>query len=170
MPEIVKTMKLHLAVSAADSAKLVEITEKYASVCTYISKYLFDNGIELNARKLQDELYHEIRDEYGLKSQFTISAIKTVVARYKTVATQLERKPYRYQDENGKWISVPKTLDWLWYPIEFKRPQADLVRGRDYSFIEDRTTYKLSLNTLEKRVKVGFDVPGNFKDYFDGTC
>ena len=169
MPEIVKTMKLHLAVSDADKAKLAEIADKYASVCTYISKYMFDNGFELNSRKLQDKLYHTIRDEFGLKSQFTISAIKTVIARYKAEATKLESKPYRYQDESGKWVAVPKTLDWLWYPIEFKRPQADFVRGRDYSFIEDRTTYKLSLNTLEKRIKVGFDVPDNFKEYFDGT-
>ena len=169
MPEIVKTMKLHLIVNDEDKAKLVEITEKYASACTYISKYMFDNGFELNSRKLQDKLYHTIRDEFGLKSQFTISAIKTVIARYKTAATQLESKPYRYQDENGKWISIPKTLDWLWYPIEFKRPQADLVRGRDYSFIEGSTIRMLSLNTLAQRIKVGFDVPDNFKGYFDGT-
>ena len=95
MQEIVKTMKLHLGVNDEDKAKLTEITDKYASVCTYISKYMFDNGFELNSRKLQDKQFHTIRDEFGLKSQFTIPAIKTVIARYKTVATQLESKPYR---------------------------------------------------------------------------
>ena len=56
-------------------------------------------------------------------------------------------------------------------PVLFSRPQADLVRNRDYSFVTDQktnTTY-LSLNTLDGRIKVTFDVPECFGDYFDGT-
>mgnify|MGYP000609363976 CR=1 FL=1 len=49
----------------------------------------------------------------------------------------------------------------------FRRPQADLVRGRDYSFVEDGTL--ISINTLGKRVKLSFDQPDCFKEYFDGT-
>ena len=61
---------------------------------------------------------------------------------------------------------MDKTLDWLWKPVEFKRPQADLVRGRDYSFIENGG--RISINTLGKRVKVTYDLPDCYKDYFDG--
>ena len=42
---------------------------------------------------------------------------------------------------------------------------------KDYSFVTDQktnTTY-LSLNTLIGRIKVTFDVPACFSDYFDGT-
>lgn len=55
--------------------------------------------------KLQETLYQTIRAEFGLKSQFTISAFKTVTARYKTVQEQLFQNPYRYENEKGKHIS-----------------------------------------------------------------
>lgn len=52
--------------------------------------------------KLQETLYQTIRAEFGLKSQFTISAFKTVTARYKTVQEQLFQNPYRYENEKGE--------------------------------------------------------------------
>lgn len=51
----------------------------------------------------------------------------------------------------------------------FRRPQADFVRGRDYSFAAAGSTEMLSLNTLAGRVRVAFDVPENFHGYFDGS-
>jgi hypothetical protein len=109
---------------------------------------------------LQEELYDEIRARFGLKSQMTISSFKTVAARYKTVREQLQRNPFKYQDEDGKWIYISRTLEWLMKPIVFSRPQADLVRGRDYSFVDNGTM--ISVNTLGKRVRVSFDVPEYF--------
>ena len=100
--------------------------------------------------KLQEKLYSDIRDSFGLKSQFTISALKTVTARYKTVKEQLFQHPYKYQDESGKWCYITKTLEWITKPVVFKRPQADLVRNRDYSFVNDSNT--ISVNTLKKNV------------------
>ena len=84
--------------------------------------------------KLQEALYQTIRAEFERKSQFTISAFKTVTARYKTVQEQLFQNPYRYEDEKGEAQFVNRTLEWLQKPIVFCRPQADFVRGRDYSF------------------------------------
>ncbi len=53
---------------------------------------------------------------------------------------------------------------------KFTRPQADFVRGRDYSFVTSDDGQKLlSLNTLKKRMKVTFDLPKTFEEYFDGT-
>lgn len=116
---------------------------------------------------LQKEIYSDIRDNYGLKSQMSISAIKTVTARYKTVKEQLLQKPYRYKDENGTWQYITRSLEWLTKPASFCRPQADLVRGRDYSFVDGGSI--LSLNTLGKRVKVSYDIPDVFAGYFDGS-
>lgn len=101
----------------------------------------------------------------------TLSAFKTVTARYKSVKEQLFNTPYKYKDENGEWHYITRTLEWLWKPVRFKRPQADLVRGRDYSFVLNKATgeYSLSLNTLGKRIRVPFVVPDNFSKYFDGT-
>ena len=167
MSELTKTLKLHIHPTPDTVAVFKELTEQYRFACDFISQYVFDNGFPLNFMKLQDALYSDVRNEFGLKSQFTISAFKTVTARYKTLKEQLFQNPYKYQDEKGKWIYVARTLDWTWYPIKFRRPQADFVRGRDYSFVDEGKL--LSLNTLGKRVTVTFDVPKCFEEYFDGT-
>ena len=170
MSEIVKTMKLHIHVNETEAKSLEELTACYAQACTFISKYVFDRGSILNFMKLQETLYQTIRAEFGLKSQFTISAFKTVTARYKTVKEQLFQNPYRYENEKGETHFISRTLEWLQKPIVFRRPQADLVRGRDYSFVTADDGQKLlSLNTLKKRIKVTFDLPKKFKEYFDGT-
>ena len=167
MPDITKTMKLHICVKSEDDILIKELTRVYANACNHISEYVFNNGFILNFMDLQKQLYSEVRDICGLKSQMTISALKTVTARYKTVKEQLYQHPYRYKDKDGDWHKITKTLEWLTKPIIFHRPQADLVRGRDYSFVENGM--KLSLNTLGKRIKVTFDIPEYFKEYFDGS-
>ena len=170
MSEVVKTMKLHIHVNETEAKSLEELTACYAQACTFISKYVFDHGFILNFMKLQETLYQTIRTEFGLKSQFTISAFKTVTARYKTVQEQLFQNTYRYENEKGETHFISRTLEWLQKPIVFRRPQADLVRGRDYSFVTADDGQKLlSLNTLKKRIKVTFDLPKKFKEYFDGT-
>lgn len=78
----------------------VQSMEKYKDACNFISQYVFDNNFELSQSKLNKALYHEIRDQFGLKSQMAQSAIRNVIARYKTVRTQLSQKPYRF--DTGK--------------------------------------------------------------------
>ncbi|MGO4866002.1 RNA-guided endonuclease TnpB family protein, partial [Ligilactobacillus ruminis] len=108
----------------------------------------------------QKDMYRYLRNESpNLNSQMVQSTYRTVKARYDTVKTQLYQRPYRYDTEmidekTGKhiWKSVSRTLDWLWKPIHFKRPQADYVHGSNYSFVKNRTM--ISLNVLGKRIKV----------------
>ena len=167
MPALVQTMKLHLHTDHETDTLFYELSCRYAQACDYISQYVFDNGFDLNSNRLQERLYSSVRKNFGLKSQMAVSSFKTVTARYKTVQTQLSQKPYRYKDENDTWQYIPRTLEWLMKPVRFRRPQADLVRGRDYSFVEDGAL--LSLNTLSGRVRVAFDVPECFRLYFDGS-
>lgn len=171
MMTVLKTMKLHIHVSEEDEFLLKDLTTKYSEACNALSKYLFQHDFPMNFMVLQNAMYQTIRDMYGLKSQMTISACKTVTARYKSIQEQLYKKPYKWKDEDDEWHYETRTLEWLWKPVMFRRPQADLVRNRDYSFVTDKKTGEvmLSLNTLSKRVKVSFDVPDYFEKYFDGT-
>ncbi len=165
-----QTMKLHLHVQKDDEPLFKELTEQYAAACSEISEYVFDHDFILNFQDLQKALYSHIRTDYKLKAQFTISSFKTVTARYKTVKTQLFKKPFKYKNEHGKWETIPRTLEWLQKPIHFKRPQADFVRGRDYSFVNGKSGEKLlSLNTLGRRIRVSFDIPEYFGRYLDGS-
>ena len=171
---ITSTMKLHIIPSPniQNIISFKTITNQYANACNYISNYIFENNLNIKYLQLQKELYKILRNKFGLKSQFALSAIKTVIARYKTVQEQLKQKPYKYKDETEKWQKIPKTLEWLQKPIIFNRPQADFVRNRDYSFVnepKDKNIKFLSINTLKKRVRIKFDMPKVFEEYFDGT-
>ncbi|MFH4427376.1 RNA-guided endonuclease TnpB family protein [Lactobacillus helveticus] len=145
---------------------------KYRDACNFISQYIFEHAFELKQSKLNKALYHDLRDKFELKSQMAQSAIKTVIARYKTVKTQLFQHPFRYdtgkKDGKGRgiWAQIYRDLTWLWQPINFKRPQLDLQRGRDWSYLS--TANQLSLNTLNGRRKVDFVCKG-FDQYLDQT-
>lgn len=158
---------LKIKLNVEDETPFWLLSEQYAAACTWISRYVFDHNFELNSVNLSKALYSDIRAVFGLKSQMAQSAIRTVTARYATVATQLEKKPYRFRTEDGKTYSFQRDLFWLFKPIVFNRPQADLVRNRDYSFVDGGRF--LSLNTLDGRIRVTYEVPHAMRKYLDST-
>ena len=151
MSDLTKTIKLRIHVTPEQEVLFRQVTEQYRQACNFVSRYIFDNQFDLTYQSLNKKLYSGLRGLFGLKSQLAQSSIKTTIARYKTVKQQLFQNPYRYKDEDGRWQRIPKTLEWLWNPVFFRRPQADLVRNRDYSFVDDGQV--LSINTLGKRTK-----------------
>jgi len=163
---LTKTIKLHINVSPEQEILFRQMTEQYRLACNFVSQHIFDNQFNLAYQSLNKDLYDYLRSQFGLKSQLAQSSIKTAIARYKTVREQLFQKPFKYKDEDGKWKSIVKTLEWLWKPVFFSRPQADLVRNRDYSFVDDGQV--LSINTLDKRTKCTFEGK-HFSEYLDGS-
>lgn len=150
------TIKVRLYPDMNQKMFLDQTMKQYRDACTWLSQQYFDNNFIDSQRNLHDRYYKVLRTKFMLKSQMAESVIKTVLARYKIVATQLHQKPYRYQDCNTKkWYSILRDLTWLQNPIKFKRPQIDLVATRDWSFVNQRQ--QLSLNTIESRIKLGFD-------------
>lgn len=160
---VIKLKLLNLQNSDFESLLCVQV--QYQKACQFVSQFVFDNQFELNSNKLSNLLYHQVREKFNLKAQLASSVFKTVTARYKTVQTQLQQKSFKYQDETGKWCFIRKDLFWLQKPIAFKRPQADLVKNRDYSFVDKGT--KLSIQTLEKRLRCDFTIKG-FDEIFNG--
>lgn len=166
MSDLTKTIKLRIHVTPEQEVLFRQMTEQYRQACNFVSQYIFDNQFNLTYQSLNKKLYSSLRGLFGLKSQLAQSSIKTTIARYKTVKQQLFRKPYRYKDEDGNWQRIPKDLEWLWKPVSFRRPQADLVRNRDYSFADDGQV--LSINTLGKRTKCTFEGE-HFAGYLNGS-
>lgn len=164
--ELTKTVKIQFKlVAKADAALLRQTMDQYHLACDNVSRYVFDHDFVLNTTKLQMVLYRSLRARFGLKAQMAQSVLRTVIARYRAVHTQLKQRPYRYQDEAGQWQRQAKDLTWLWHPISFRRPQLDLVRRRDWAIRKDGS---FSLNTLEGRLTV-WPVLNHWRDYFDGT-
>lgn len=161
MQNLTKTIKLRLYVSPEQSILFKQMSEQYRIACNFVSQYIFDHDFELNSAKLNKVLYGVVRSKFALKSQLAQSTFRTATARYKASQTQLAQNPYRCKEER-----IPRTLEWLTKPVLFRRPQCDLVRDRDYSFVENGAV--LSINTLGKRARVRF--AGNFwAEYLDGS-
>lgn len=166
MSNLTKTIKLRIYVTPEQEELFHQLTEQYRQACNFVSQYIFENSFDLTYQKLNQALYSSLRGLFGLKSQMAQSSVKTAIARYKTVRQQLIRKPYRYKDQEGNWQRITKTLEWLWKSISFTRPQADLVRNRDYSFVDNGRL--LSINTLGKRIRCRF-AGEHFAEYLDGS-
>lgn len=166
MSNLTKTIKLRIYVTPEQEMLFRQMTEQYRQACNFVSQYIFDNQFYMAYQSLNKKLYSDLRKLFGLKSQLAQSSIKTAISRYKTIKQQLFQNPYRYKDENGNWQRITKTLEWLWKPVLFRRPQADLVRNRDYSFVDDGQV--LSINTLGKRTKCTFEGE-HFSEYLDGS-
>ena len=112
---------------------------QYSLACDRISEVIFKTH-NLNQAQLQEQLYDELRDKFGLKSQMACSSIRTVISRYKTILS-----------EEHQWIQ-PK----------FRKPQLDLVWNKDYSLVQG----VFSVSTLDGRIKAPFDIKG-MEQYFD---
>ena len=149
---------LTIKIKLVESPKEFDVlTKQFCDACNYVSNWIFNHDFELNQAKLNKILYYKIRDEFNLKAQLTQSVFRSVVARYKSVRTQISKQPYKFKDINtNKWYSLSRDLTWLKKPLKFSKPQADLQRDRDWSIVNG----KLSINTLSNRVHCNYICKG----------
>ena len=164
--QLAEVLKLKLNTTDEISLAFGETAHQYMLACDDISRYVFGHDMLLNSVKVSKELYSHIREEFGLKSQMAQSAIRTVTARYQTVDTQYRKESYKFKADD-RWYRVPRDIHWLQKPLHFHRPQVDLVRNRDYSFLNGKQD--ISINTLGKRVVCPFTVPNSMRKFLDGT-
>ncbi|AKP65835.1 RNA-guided endonuclease TnpB family protein [Levilactobacillus koreensis] len=166
MVKLGRTIKLRLYPDTEQSAEFLAMSREYQRLANIVSQWIFDHEFPLSWLQINYRLYKILRQGSPLNSQMVQSVFRTVVARYKTVQEQMKQHPYRYKNENNKWIRVPRDLTWLMKPIQFRRPQADLVRQRNYSFVNEMT--QVSITILSKRTKLAFTDKG-FEEYFRGN-
>ncbi|AKP65763.1 RNA-guided endonuclease TnpB family protein [Levilactobacillus koreensis] len=163
MAKLGRTIKMRLYPDTDQSEQFLAMSQEYQRLANIVSQWIFDNAFQLSCLKINHHLYKQFRQKSPLNSQMIQSVFRTVVARYKTVREQMKQHPYRYKNEENKWIQLPKDLTWLVNPIQFRRPQADLVRQSNYSFVSEMQ--QISITTLDKRTKLGFTNKG-FEKYF----
>lgn len=169
-----QTISIKVKLQLKDTTKQTEMHElmhAFRDGCNYVSQYIFDHNFKLNKNAIQKAIYYDLRTIYRLKAQLAISCIRSVVARYKTVQTQLQNNPlyvpFGKYDKKGKeiWVPIQRNLNWLWHPIKFQRPQADLQRNRDWQLLKNGD---ISFATMTGRAKATPIFKG-FDQYFDGS-
>jgi IS605 OrfB family transposase len=135
------TAKIQIVTNESDKVCLQNTMKAYTDACNFVADYVFDTH-NLVQFALNKDLYHTLRNKYGLRSQMSQSVIKTVIARYKAIL------------ENQKqWIK----------PV-FSNLQYDLVWNRDYSLNDNL----FSVNTLSGRIKLQYKSKGMEKYFNDG--
>jgi putative transposase len=139
--EITITAKIKINPTMVQQSLLRETVRAYQKGCNFVSGIVFQTK-ELAQLKLHKMTYEALRREYSLRSQMAQSVMKSVIARYKSA-----------QSNGHEWTKV-----------QFKKPEYDLVWNRDYSITKDL----FSINTLEGRVKVSFEMK-RMEQYFDGS-
>lgn len=144
VPTLTKTAKIKLYAPIEAQKELDDTVVAYTRACNYLSGIVFETGLK-SQPKLHKITYAILREEYNMPSQIAQSAMKTVLARYKTARSNNHR---------------------LKSHIRFRKGEYDLVYGRDYSLKKDG---RFSLNTVNAgRVKVPFEAKG-MSGYFDGS-
>jgi len=139
--ELTITAKFKILPIPEEHALLLKTMRSYTDACNYATAYIF-HTCDMSPVSLNNALYRELRQKFGLRSQMAQSALKTVIVRYKAIRAY-----------DRKWIR----------PV-FKKPECALVFNRDYSLHGD----VFSINTLEGRIKLAFCKDGMEK-FFDGS-
>lgn len=137
MSTITITRKIKLNPTKKQDLLLRESCQKYIDACNYIAQWIHDNKT-LTMKKINNAIYHTVRKNFSLPSQMTQSAIRNVIASYRTIHATQE-----------KWSTKPT----------FRRSKMDYVWNRDYSL--NKTTKDFSINTIEGRIKVPTCWTGN---------
>lgn len=147
------TEQIKLITTKEESQLFFDTCTRFAEAATAVSEIYFDGNFQFPKKVCDQDLYYYIRNEFGLKAQMTQSVLRMVRSRYNGLNEQLKQTRVFYRDGKKRY-TYHKNLQWLEKPIRFSRPQADLVRNRDWSFRKGKTL--LSLNTLESRVVCPF--------------
>ena len=156
------TVKVRLKPNSQQAVQFQQVSDAYRDACNVVSQWYFDHNFKMSRKAFNSNLYYPLRVKFPtMNSAMIQSTYRTVVARYDAVKTQLSRRPMyvpsgKFRQDNSEiWEPIKRNLDWLWKPIQFKRPQADYVRSMNYSFVQNAS--KISLNVLGSRIKVDFD-------------
>ena len=78
------TAKLQLFVDDDDIRALKDTMHAYTKACNFLSDYVF-RFMDMDKRHIHDLYYYQIKEDFGMKAQMAESAIKTVLARYKSI-------------------------------------------------------------------------------------
>lgn len=152
-------LQVQLKCSPEQTANLLETMERFNEACDYISKIAFESSC-YSKFKLQQQVYFDVKERFGLTAQIVILAVRKVVDSYK-----LDKKVQRAFKKHGAIIYDSRVMSFkktnfvsIWtltgreiIPIVFgeyqeaqwhqRKGQADLVyrKGKFYLLISVET-------------------------------
>ena len=122
-----RTAKVRILSDNEQTVLLKQTMSAYSDACNYVSDLVSSGKVRPDRYRLHDLAYSDCRILFSLPSQMAQSVIRTVTASYKSLRTNMSSHPEKFKKKKGP--VVPK----------FSVPQLDLVRGRDYSLLWNKT-------------------------------
>lgn len=154
MAELTLTMKVKLVTGEHESQALDSLCDNYTSCCNDVSDWIGEHRT-LSQRKINEAIYHPLRDRYGLLAQMTQSAIRRVISSYKTIHSRME-----HQNEGN---SKRKRTEYYSVRPKYSSAGVDLLWNRDYSYSPKSGMF--SLPVMGGRLKVEAQWKGMPEEY-----
>lgn len=139
--QLVRTLKVKLNLDNEEKFMMDNTLKAFLDGLNYASQIAFNNGEITNKHKLQKIVYQDLRNKFGLKSQMAVNICTAVCGSYTS------------QHSNSVYGSL----------AVYKSPKVIYSYGRDYSFLNNKKI--ISLNTIDKRIKIPFKVNDYFRKY-----
>ena len=83
------TAKLKILPDDQDFQLLHDTMRAYADACSFVAQKIVSDQIPLSNKKIHKAVYRDCRAEFDLPSQMSASVIRTVVASFKSIQTNL---------------------------------------------------------------------------------
>ena len=168
--QTIRTIKCKISIPSERLSELHELFDCYASACTTIAQWGRDNKIS-NAIRLHHKLYRNIRSEFGLPANLTVTALRCASGSLKTAKLKGKfefRATFIGLDERTFTVNLKKNF--VTFSSLGKRIKAQFDIG-DYQREALSTVAKVTSATLV-RSKKGFfinisikaDVPDAIED------
>lgn len=151
MAEMTLTMRVRLLPTPEQQTRLAALCSTFADCCNDVADYI-DKNRTLSQKKINKAIYHQLREAHGLLAQMTQSAIRRVIANYKTIHTRITR--LREESKNGETRGGKKRKIPEYYETkpQYAPNGCDLLWNRDYSY--SHRTGMFSLPVMDGRIKV----------------
>lgn len=126
--EVTTTVKVKLLPNKDQERLLSDTLTQYLKACNFVSEKVCELR-KHNYKEVQKVIYHNELKQFGLKSNVSISVLRTVDSKYKQKEDRIKKK---------KNLAETQRRDLLYNkPVVFKVPECDLVRSNDYSLLKD---------------------------------
>jgi putative transposase len=131
---------IRLETTEDDKVRLLETMRKYNEACNFVTEKAFSLKLS-NKYKLQQQVYRDVRERYGLTAQFVIRIISKVVEAYKRHRTTKpkfrELGSIQYDQRNSKVgidrvsiMTLQGRLKLATRVGEYQKARFDRVRGQ----------------------------------------
>ena len=140
--ELMRTVRLKLLVSPTQAEALQTTLQANREALNYTSRIAFEKGGISAFKRLQQVVYRDLRDQFGLKSQMACNVCSAVASTYASAKS------------NDRLVLAT-----------YQHSKVVYSYNRDYTVqVNDQT---VSIGTLTKRLKVPFLVGDHDRPYLD---